>query len=90
MTSYMFAHELAEHQNNDGQEALKYIQLLDATLDLSALDNLNKTTDLVADMAKWDSIKDRPWINWNLNFINNLPLSNAAAAFQVRNLTTCP
>ncbi len=86
MTSYMFAHQLTEHQNEDGLKALQYIQLLDATLDLSALDHLNKTTGLVADMVKWDAIQDRPWINWNLNFINNLPLSNAATAFQVRTL----
>jgi hypothetical protein len=45
--------------------------------------NINETTNLIENMAKWDSSEERPWINWNLRFVRDLPLSNAAAAFQM-------
>lgn len=49
MTSYIFAQELTDHPN----EALKFVQLLDATLDITGLDNLNKSTDMVIEKPIW-------------------------------------
>jgi hypothetical protein len=84
MTSYAFANKLSESGNLEGREALKYIDLLDATLDVSAIsNNVTETTEMIESMAKWDSSEERPWINWNLRFLTDLPLSNAAAAFQM-------
>ena len=84
MTSYAFAHKLSESGNTEGREALKFIDLLDATLDLNAItNNITETANAIENMAKWDSAEERPWINWNLRFVRDLPLTNAAAAFQM-------
>ena len=84
MTSYSFAHRLSESGNTEGRDALKFIDLLDATLGYSSISvNSSSTADAIESMAKWDSSEERPWINWNFRFVQNLPLSNAAAAFQM-------
>ena len=84
MTSYSFAHKLSESGNTEGRDALKFIDLLDATLDYSSITYpTTETAEAIETMAKWDSSEERPWINWNLRFVKNLPLSNAAAAFQM-------
>jgi hypothetical protein len=84
MTSFAFAHRLTESGNEEGSAALKFIDLLDATLDVSSVGNNSlETTEMIESMAKWDSADERPWINWNLRFVRDLPLTNAAAAFQM-------
>ena len=95
MTSYKFAHNLEKASNAKAEEALKHISLLDATLNfhtssLNADDKesevdvvlFNKTSDSLNDIAEWDSVKGRPWINWNIDS-ETLPLSNAALALQM-------
>lgn len=47
MTSYLFARELTEKNNPKLLQALEYIKLLDATLDLGDMDKLNETTQEV-------------------------------------------
>ena len=86
MTSYKFAHNLDLNSNDKGKEALKMINLLDATLDLDPYhENSQNFTDVYesfAAMAAWDSIEERPWINWNLK-TEKIPLTNAALALQM-------
>lgn len=83
MTSYLFA-ERMQSIPNLVDEALSHFGLLDANLDLNSLDREN-VTDLaltLESITKWDvAIKNRPWINWNLN-PGRLPLSNAGLALQ--------
>ena len=96
MTSYKFAHNLEQANNAKSEDALKHISLLDATLNFQTTTSLNenengseddvilfhKTSDSLNDIATWDSIKGRPWINWNIDS-ETLPLSNAALALQM-------
>jgi len=87
MTSYRFAHNLEVHNNERGKEALKVINLLDATFDLDPLmesshDNFTIVSEAVAAMSAWDAIDERPWINWNLRS-QSVPLTNAARALQM-------
>lgn len=83
MTSYKFAKDLTEKvSEEDASEALAKISLLDANLDLDLKTNI---THLEADMeriTRWDTIKSRPWINWNLD-TSTYPLNNAAVALQM-------
>ena len=70
------------------------INLLDATFDLDPIshstgsgpeqssNNFTIVTDALDSVAAWDSIDERPWINWNLKS-SVLPLTNAARALQM-------
>ena len=91
MTSYKFAHNLEKADHGKADDALKHINLLDATLDLqtSSSKNIvedvslfNETSDSINDIVMWDTVKGRPWINWNLG-TETFPLSNAALALQM-------
>ena len=91
MTSYLFAHNLAKADNEKADDAMKNINLLDATLNLQSDSSerdadeiaiFNSTSDSVNKIVMWDTVKGRPWINWNLD-TENLPLSNAALALQM-------
>ena len=82
MTSYVFAQHLtAMVEESEAAQALSKISLLDADFNLDLFSNI---TDLEEDLDRithWDTIKSRPWINWNLETSN--PLSNAALAMQM-------
>ena len=91
MTSYKFAKNLEKANNAKADEALKHISLLDATLSLETSTNedteqdvalFNKTSESLNDIVMWDSVKGKPWINWNLD-TESIPLSNAALALQM-------
>ena len=90
MTSYKFAHNLEKANNAKSDDALKHISLLDATLQTTSDTDdeeadvivFNKTSDALNEIATWDSVKGRPWINWNIDS-ESLPLSNAALALQM-------
>lgn len=82
MTSYKFAHNIYEHNNEGAKEALQNIELLDATINIEE-SNLAELTQEVAKIAEWDAIEGRPWINWNMRFLQNLHLNHAALAFQL-------
>ena len=96
MTSYKFAHNLEKANNTKSEDALKHISLLDATLNFQTTTAMetsekdsevdvvlfNKTSDSLNEIATWDSVKGRPWINWNID-AETLPLSNAALALQM-------
>ena len=45
--------------------------------------NISELESEIDAIAKWDVIKGRPWINWNMRFLKQAPLSHAALAFQV-------
>jgi len=90
MTSYKFAQKLDTHNNEKGKEALKVINLLDATFDMDLINgmennknnNFTVVSDDLASVSAWDSIDSRPWINWNLKS-QAVPLTNAARALQM-------
>ena len=85
-----FAQKLDTHKNEKGKEALKVINLLDATFDMDLINgmennknnNFTVVSDDLASVSAWDSIDSRPWINWNLKS-QAVPLTNAARALQV-------
>lgn len=82
MTSYKFARSLDEAKNPKLANSLSHLSLLDATLDFDH-ENMTETSERLADLAKWDAVKGRPWINWNLKWVNSLPLTKAALALQM-------
>ena len=65
---------------SDTDEALSHINLLDATISVNPGTNFS---DLIEEIAAWDVIETRPWINWNMHFIKTMPLTKAALAFQM-------
>jgi len=81
MTSYKFAHEITEKlEAKEAEEALAKINLLDAHLDLNV--NITNLEATMEDITHWDTIKGRPWINWNIE-TSGLQMSNAAIALQM-------
>ena len=56
--------------------------LLDATLDLD-FENISELEAEIDSISKWDVIKGRPWINWNMRFLQHAPLNHAALALQM-------
>lgn len=84
MTSYKFAHNLDLNANQKGWQAMKVIDLLDATFDLDPIyedANFTVISEALASIAAWDAIEERPWINWNLK--SDLKMTNAARALQM-------
>merc|ERR1712156_456819 len=67
-----------------GDEALAKINLLDAHLDLDLKTNITLLEQEMDEIAHWDTIAQRPWINWNLQTSTSTnPTSNAAVALQM-------
>jgi len=86
MTSYKFAKELTDNVDDIKavDEALAKINLLDAHLDLDLKTNITLLEQEMDEIAHWDTIAQRPWINWNLQTSTSTnPTSNAAVALQM-------
>jgi len=86
MTSYKFARELTDNVDDKKavDEALAKINLLDAHFDLDLKTNITLLEQEMDEISHWDTIAQRPWINWNLQTRTTTnPTSNAAVAVQM-------
>lgn len=86
MTSYKFAKQLSDTiPGEEADQALKYINLLDAHLDFGDIMQVKNSSkeleETLEDITQWDTIQSRPWINWNLDHFD--VINNAGLAFQL-------